>query len=369
MSQQRSQHCGRETRVGVHERQGAEHMQFPFTEPPAFGATIEVKPGIHWLRMPLPLALDHINLYLVDGGDGWYIIDTGLRGGEVQRLWEQVFAQCLGGRPVLGIVVTHMHPDHVGQAGWLSERWQAPLYMTQGEYYTGRTFAAGPGDSVSFMIRQFYQRAGMPPQSFEQIRARASGFSRVVEPMPGAFIRIVEGDELCLGDTRWQVVVGQGHSPEHACLLDPERGVLFSGDQIIATISSNVSVLAIEPEANPLKLWLASHDKMLGLDALDEDTLVLPAHGLPFRGARTRLRQLIAHHEGHLQALESACREPRNPMELLPVLFKRELGAEQINLAIGECIAHLHYLMARGQLERLLIDDVYHFRSCDPVGA
>lgn len=346
----------------------SEGLTFPFGQPPAFGELLEVCPGIHWLRMPLPLALDHINLYLVDGGDGWYVIDTGIRGGEVRRLWERIFQERLGGRPVLGVVVTHMHPDHVGQAGWLTERWRAPLYMTQGEYFTGRTYASGPGETLSFMVKQFYQRVGLPQQTESQIRARARGFSRVVEPLPGAYIRMIEGETLALGDTRWEIHTGQGHSPEHACLLNRARGVLFSGDQIIATISSNVSVMAIEPEANPLGLWLASHRKLLDLGSLEDDVLVLPSHGLPFRGVRVRLRQLIEHHLAHLQALEEACAEPRSAVDLLPIMFKRDLGAEQINLAVGECIAHLHYLMAGGRMERMLIDGTYHFRTLSPGG-
>jgi glyoxylase-like metal-dependent hydrolase (beta-lactamase superfamily II) len=337
-------------------------LEYPFTEPPEFGASLEVMPGIHWLRMPLPMSLDHINLYLVDAGAGWYIIDTGLRGDAVQAHWQKIFANCLQGRPVLGIFVTHMHPDHVGQAGWLEEYWQAPVFMTLGEYYSARAIYAGLGAAVPRLAEQYYRRTGFDSVAIEKIREGARGFSRVIEPLPGAFLRVREDEVLQWGDRRMRVVVGQGHSPEHACLVDEANGVMFSGDQIIASITSNVSVMAIEPEANPLALWLESHHKMMSLPA---DILVLPAHGLPFRGVRTRLQQLIDHHEDHLQALEEACLQPRTAMSLLPVLFRRKLDEQDTLLALGECIAHLHLMLDRGTLERLLVDDIYHYRTLD----
>jgi glyoxylase-like metal-dependent hydrolase (beta-lactamase superfamily II) len=338
----------------------AEELHFPFTEAPAFGSTREVLPGILWLRMPLPLTLDHINLYLVDSGSGWYIIDTGLKSSAIRRHWEALFEHGLDGRPVLGVVVTHMHPDHVGQAGWLSQRWRVPVYMTEAEYYTGRTFQAGPGESTSWMIRDFYLRAGLSEQEFEYIRARARGFAAMVEPLPGSFIRLADGDTLHWGSRTLRIVTGQGHSPDHACLLEEEAGALFSGDQVIATISSNVSVMAIEPEANPLAAWLASLKRML---ALSDELLVLPAHGLPFRGLHARLRQLIEHHELQLRELELACATARSAIDLLPVLFRRELDREQRHLALGECIAHLHYLLAQGVLQRRLENGVFLY-SC-----
>lgn len=337
-------------------------LLYPFPEAPAPGSTVEVAPGVLWLRMPMPMNLDHINLYLVDGGEGWYIIDTGLKGDETQAHWKTIFEQQLAGKPVIGIVATHMHPDHIGQAGWLEKYWSAPLYMTLGEYYTGRTFCAGPSDGMPLFAYQFYRRAGYSEDAITQMRARASGFASIVEPMPGSYRRLMDGDKLQWGQRQLQIVVGRGHSPEHACLLDKANKILFSGDQIIASITSNVGVMAIEPEANPMALWLESHHRMM---SLPEDLLVLPAHGLPFRGVRQRLQQLIDHHEDHIAALEEACLEPRSAMDLLPVLFKRKLDDFDRSLALGECIAHLQLMLARGLIERTVVNEVFMYRTLD----
>lgn len=342
-------------------------LKFPFENPPEFGTTLEIMPGIHWLRMPLPMALNHINLYLLEDGDGWFVIDTGMKLDDTRRYWEQIFEHSLQGKPIKGIVCTHLHPDHIGQAGWLTEHWQVPLYMTHGEYYAGRTFIAGPSENMSWMIAEFYLHAGMGRDELTAMRERAKGFGRIVEPLPGSFVRLREGQTLNWGGSGWQVFTGEGHSPEHACLFNAERKVMFSGDQIIANITSNVSVMATEPLANPLQLWLDSHERFKGL--IPDDTLILPAHGLPFYGVQARLQQLIDHHEDHLDALEEACVQPSSAIELLPVLFKRELDETQINMALGECIAHLHLLLERGKVERLLEQDVYKYRSLDPAAA
>jgi glyoxylase-like metal-dependent hydrolase (beta-lactamase superfamily II) len=336
-------------------------LQYPFATLPAPGGVIEIRPGVLWVRMPLPMALDHINLYLLEDDHGWWIVDTGLRGDDTQALWEQVFATALGGKPVTGIVCTHCHPDHVGQAGWLSERWRAPLHMTLGEYYTARVFATPISEGSAWEALDFYRRAGAPQAFLDAFARRSKGFSGLVEPLPRSFHRVSAGERLCIGGHEWEAVIGQGHSPEHLCLLDRGRKLLISGDQVIPRITSNVSVLAIEPEANPLEGWLDSHERFL---ALPDDVLVMPAHNTPFHGLHTRLRALIAHHEHHLHALEQACAAPRTAAELLPVMFRRELGPEIIGMAFGECLAHLHLLRARGLVERELGGDgLYRYRA------
>ena len=255
-----------------------EPLDYPWTEPPETGRTLEIAPGVRWLRMPMPGSLNHINLYLLRGDDGWTIVDTGLGDDATREAWEQIFAHELGGLPVTRILVTHMHPDHVGQAGWLSDRWQAPLYMTRAEYYQARTFSGSGPTSSSWEAERFYLAAGLTDAELEAMRVRQSqggGYGAMITPLPMGYRRLQEGDTLTLAGHDWRVVVGAGHSPEHACLYCRALGIMIAGDQVLPIITSNVSVHPTEPEANPLKDWMESHDRLL---ALPDETLVLPAH-------------------------------------------------------------------------------------------
>ncbi len=342
-------------------------LNYLFDDVPGPGELREIRPGVQWLRMPLPMALDHINLYLLEDHDGWWIIDTGIAVGATRSLWEQIFAGRLGDKPVKAVLSTHYHPDHVGMAGWLCERWQVPFYMTQAEYLSGLAFSRMESEHFSWSSAQHLQRSGYTPEQIALARGRFSGFGDMIEPMPMAYHRLVDGANLSINGHNWRVVVGSGHSPEHACLFCETLNILVSGDQVIPNITSNVSVMGGEPEANPLKDWLISHERFL--TELPADALVLPAHNAPFYGLHERLRYLIEHHEDHLQALEEACLDQKpTALDLLPVLFRRPLDDSQIGLALGECVAHLNYLHQRGQLERS-VNGAGHFiyRSVDPT--
>ena len=340
-------------------------IQYPFEGTPAPGTVREVAPGVYWLRMPLPMALDHINLYLLEDDAGWWVVDTGFGMGPTQSHWEQIFETVLGDKPVLAVLATHHHPDHIGMAGWLCEKWRVPFYMTQGEYLQGLMFSRLEQHHFSWTSEQHYRRCGYDEDRIARVKENFGGFGAYIKPMPGAYRRLRNGDSLQINGHHWRVVVGRGHSPEHACLYCETLNVLISGDQVIPRITSNISVMGVEPEANPLRDWFASLEHLLV--QLPSDALVLPAHNEPFRGLHHRLRFLIEHHEEHLLALEQACSE-RAPsaMELLPVLFKRELDDMHIGLAVGECIAHLNYLLQRGQLEREEdAQGCYRYRSSD----
>lgn len=338
-----------------------EDLQYPFAGLPEAGAALELAPGVKWVRMPMPMELDHINLYLLLDGDGWFIVDTGLAGDQTRQLWQRIFDTELDGKPIKGVIATHLHPDHIGQVGWLTETWQVSLWMTQGEYLSARLFSGhdNPGGTSAFA--QFYQRAGMAPAAVAKIQEEIGSFNRMVEPLPSSYRRIQQDEELRIGDYQWHVTVAQGHSPEHACLYCAELGMLISGDQVLPEITPNVGVNCVEPEANPLEAWLESLSR---LQALPSDTLVLPAHNRPFVGLQQRLMDVIDHHDEQLEVLLQACQTPRSAVELLPVLFKRKLKSSDMLLGLGECIAHLNCLIKRNQIDRFLVDgQVHHYRS------
>ncbi len=338
-------------------------LSYPFAEVPEPGGAIEILPGIKWLRMTLPLALDHINLYLLRDCDGWWLVDTGLGLPPVRASRRQAFDGELEGLPLKAVLCTHMHPDHVGQAGWLCDHWRIPLYMTQAEYLTARSLIAMTVDDLSWTAERYYGNAGMPADYFASMRENFRGFGSVCGPLPGAYQRLEDGASLRIGATCWRVIVGRGHSPEHACLYSDSRNVLISGDQVIPRITSNVSVSPMEPNADPLRHWLDSHRKFIR--QVPADALVLPAHNTPFYGLHHRLRGLVRHHEERLLAIAEACSRPRSARELLPVLFRRKLDGRELGLALGETIAHLNHLLWRGQLERGEEDGVHRYLAAD----
>ncbi len=355
---------------------------YPYADHPPPGTSLEIAPGVRWLSMPMGGSLNHINLYLLEDAAGWYVVDTGLANEQVRVLWQQLFAGDMGGKPVLGVICTHMHPDHTGQAAMITEQFQCPLLMTQLEFLHMRMMQAGgggPGHFLNWQGRQHFQRAGMDMGFFDQIQAmweaRKAELERDPEQgrnagmlgiqFPGSYQRLLDGQVLSIGGREWQVVTGAGHSPEHACLYNRQLGILLSGDQILPVITSNVSVQPVEPEANPLQAWLDSHLKLLRLPA---DTLVLPAHNLPFYGIRERLRHLIWHHEDRMLIIEEQCAStPRSAAEMLPALFRRELEPMQRMMALGEAIAHINLLLHRFRLRRDLgADGVYRYSAIDP---
>lgn len=325
-------------------------LDYPVGDIPGPGETLEILPGLHWVRMPLPFSLKWINLWLIDDGEpGWTIVDTGMPLDDTKAAWRKIFADKLDGRPVWRIIVTHMHPDHVGNAGWLSRKFPgAELWMTQLEYITCRMLVADTGREAPQAGIDFYRAAGWNEDQVKTYCDRFGGFGRGVSQMPDAYRRLVDGETIRLGGHDWQVVVGRGHSPEHACLFNAEQNVMISGDQLLPRISSNVSVHPTEPLANPLKDWLESCRKLRG--HLPEDALILPAHNEPFRGAHKRLDDLIRGHEVSLRRLKQRLvQAPRRVVDVFPSIFGRAIGDDVLSMATGEAIAHLHCLIGRGE--------------------
>lgn len=330
-------------------------LEFPFPQAPASGAWTTVAPGVHWVRMVLPFQLDHINLWALEDGEGWTVIDSGLGNEPTRAAWEQVFAGLFGGRPLRRLLVTHYHPDHAGNAGWLCQRFGAELMMTRAEYLTvhaARHGAAGYSTDAQIAL---FRTHGLEDARGQQLKERGDLYRKMVPDFPFSHRRFMEGDSLAIGGREWEVMTGYGHSPEHASLFCAETNVLISGDMLLPRISTNVAVRAVDPASNPLRTFL---DSIARYRALPEDVLVLPSHGFPFRGAHARIAQLEAHHAERLAALEAACREsPKTAEQVLEVLFRRKLDVSQIFFALGEAIAHLHCLHYDGRLKRAVDAD------------
>lgn len=324
-------------------------LEFPWEAPPPVGETREVAAGVRWLRMPLPFALDHINLWLLDDGENLLAVDTGFGQPEIEGHWQRILAD-LAPRTLSRIVVTHYHPDHLGLAAWLQARTGAPVSMTQSEFLAGHAiWHELPGHDSGAMVAQF-EAHGLDPLRLEAQRARGNPYRRGVPSLPTRIDRLLAGQVLRIGAHDWHVLVGYGHSPEHASLYCEALGTLISGDMLLPTISTNVSVNAAMPHADPLGWFL---DSLRRIKDLPADTLVLPSHGLPFRGLRERVAQLEAHHQERCNELLAACDRPRSAGELLGTLFRRELDNHQVMFAMGEAVAHLNHLAQQGALHRI----------------
>lgn len=333
----------------THARQLQEEaLHYPLADKPESGEVLEIAPGIKWLRLPLPFQLAHINVWLLQDGDGWAVIDTGLGTRTTKEVWKKVFERDLAGASLTRVFVTHLHPDHSGCAGWLCRRFEAGLWMSREEYFLCRLLAADTGHPAPAEGRRFYREAGFPDEALENYIEHYGMFGRVVTAMPESYRRLSEGKHLQIGDHHWEVIVGRGHSPEHACLYCESLNLLIGGDQLLPTISSNISVYPTEPRANPLRDWFDSLDLLER--KLPADVLVLPAHGKPFTGAHERVRQLREEHETGLAKLLRMCSQPRRAIDVFPALFKSRITDRNLLMATGEAMSHINYLLESGDI-------------------
>jgi len=342
-------------------------LAYPWPDVPALGGAVALRPGFFWLRMRLPFALDHINLWLledeIDGVPGFTIVDCGISSPETRAAWEQIFDAVFDGRPLLRLIATHFHPDHLGLSQWLADggekrRWTAPLWMSATEWTIGRLLSqntGATGDESGERAAAHFARHGLTdPESLAKVRARGSGhYAKLVPAVPPSYRRLMAGQSIAIGPRGakrvFEVIVGHGHAPEHVSLFCSEDRLLISGDMVLPRISTNVSVFDAEPEGNPLPQYLHSLDHYL---QLPEDTLVLPSHGRPFTGLHRRVAQQHLHHQARLDEVYAACDRPASAADILPVLFKRELDLHQTTFALGESLAHLHALWFDGRLRR-----------------
>lgn len=320
-------------------------VEYAYDRIPEPDSAIEIRPGLLWLRYPLPFQLDHVNVWALDDGDGWVLIDTGFGDKPTRDLWRAMLAGPLGGRPIKRVIVTHMHPDHAGLAGWLIGETGAALSMSQGDYLLARTNVAEEAGRLADGLTRFYHRAGCGPAFIDQLAGRGGLYQSWVTPLPTAYTRLRHGDTIEVGGRRFRVIEGEGHSVEHLSFYCHEERLLIAGDQVLPRISPNVAVWAVEPEADPLTLFLGSLDRFRDLPA---DTLVLPSHNLPFHGLPDRLDQLAHHHDDRLAAILEALATPRTGAEVAGILFDRDLDNHQMFFAVGEALAHAHRLVTMG---------------------
>lgn len=319
--------------------------QYPITESPPYGEPIEIAQGVYWLRMPLPFKLDHINLWMLEEEDGWTLVDTGLATDATTDIWENLYSNITKYKPIKRLIATHMHPDHIGLAAWLCRRSGAKLWMSRSEYLSCRILLEDSNREAPDVAVNFYKSAGLNEEQLNYYLAKFGSFGSSIRGMPESYHRLQDNDTFTINHQQWQVVIGEGHSPEHVCLFCPELDVFISGDQLLPTISSNVSVWPMEPLGNPLKAWINSCYKLKSI--LSDNTFILPSHGLPFRGAKQRLQQLVNDHEKDLQIVYDNCRSPSRVIDFFPLIFKAKIVNSILVFATGESYAHLNCLIAR----------------------
>lgn len=322
-------------------------LTFPVPDPPPFGTPFELAPSLLWLRLPLSIGLDHINLWLLAEADGWSLIDCGLPSPAILPLWEHVAAEVVGPGKLRRLLVTHHHPDHLGMAGWLTARFGVELEIPAAEYRTARLLLDAPAPQRRQEALSFYGAAGGDGALLAMIAGRGDFYAGLVPDLPSRFLPLRPGETIRLGGREWTILAGEGHAPEMAMLWCGAERILIAADQVLPTISPNIGVWPGAPDADPLARFLAGFGE---LRALPADTLVLPSHGLPFRGLGERLDEMAVHHDRRLDTVLSACAAPVTASDLLPLLYRRKLEGAQVLLGIAEAVAHLHYLRGRGEL-------------------
>jgi glyoxylase-like metal-dependent hydrolase (beta-lactamase superfamily II) len=334
----------------------SDDLDFPQAVPPSPGQTIEIAPGILWARMALPFLLDHVNLYFIDDGNGWALIDTGLGDKATLAAWEPLLDSILAERPLTRIIATHFHPDHVGAAGFLLKRFDVPLYMSATEYLLCLNLHLDPGALEAEHYRRFYLEHGLDAETTQRVVTGGHYYLRLLSGLSPTYHRVVAGDVLRIGGREFDVLTGGGHSPEQIMLVCRADKLFLSADQVLAKISPNISVQAVDPEGDPLGQYVRSLHALNS--GVDREVLVLPGHDLPFYGLQTRIEGLIAHHESRCDRILHACgTEPRSAAELVPFVFARKLDPHQMGFAFGEVLAHVNYMLRLGRLKRAATSD------------
>lgn len=326
-------------------------LRYPWDTPPAQGEAIKVAPGVLWMRLPLPMKLDHVNVYALDDGDSWTVIDTGFASKTSRRIWGDLMAGPMAGKPVKRVIVTHHHPDHVGLAGWFQDEFGAELITTRTAWLFARMLTLDNQTAPPTETLAFWRSAGMDAEIYaKRVDEKPFNYADIVAPMPLGFTRIKQGDVIEMGGRTWDIHMGNGHAPEHATFWSRDGHLVLSGDQILSSISPNIGVYATEPLADPLEGWLEACERFTPMASAQQ--MVLGGHKLPFTGLPVRLRQLIDNHHGALRRLLDFLETPQPASACFPTLFKRKIGESEYGLALVEAVAHVNHLYHQGLVTR-----------------
>lgn len=330
-------------------------ISFPFEQPPAEGKAIEIADGILWMRLPLPMALDHVNVYAIRDGDGWCVVDTGYFSKRTQSIWGTLLSGPLNGDPITRVLITHHHPDHIGMAGWFQRKLNSEVISSRTAWMYGRMMILDTQKEWPEEVLAFYKSTGIDKEIFSYWLTRGPrNFSDVCYPMPSGFTRVKDGEDIKIGNRKWHILTGDGHAPEHVTLWSLDDNIVIVGDQVLPGISSNIGVYPTEPLADPLKDWIISCEKFKKF--AKNEHFVLPGHKLPFVGLPTRLQQLIDNHNNALPRLLEHLKTPRTAVGCFEILYKRKIGKGEYGLALVEAVAHLNHLLIAGKIQRKMND-------------
>ncbi len=337
-------------------------LRYPFAQPPEEGTVTRIGEGVLWARLPLPMALDHVNVYILDDGDGWTVFDTGFDTTRTRGIWVKLLAGPLRGKQVRRVIASHHHPDHIGLAGWF-QAGGAELLTSRTAWLFARMLVLDEQERPLPETVAFWRKAGMDATILaKRMSERPFNFADVVAPMPLGFRNLREGDVLRAGGRDWDVRLGQGHAPDQITLWSRDCPLVLGADQLLPSISPNLGVYATEPEADPVADWLESCARLQGF--ANADHLVLPGHKLPFTGLPFRLRQKIENHHNALRRLLAHLDRPRRGSECFAPIFKREVTDGVYGLALVEAVAHLNHLAAQGKAERIEdADGIWQWRA------
>jgi glyoxylase-like metal-dependent hydrolase (beta-lactamase superfamily II) len=335
-------------------------LSYPDLPVPQPGQMLPVQEGLWWLRMPLPISLDHINLWLLEEPGGYALVDTGMATAAARAIWDQLANTVLAHRPLTRILLTHLHPDHVGLAAWLQRRFGVPVWSTRATLDQLRMLLIEPSAQTLAERMAFFAGHGVEPIDEMAASLGSKGYREAVDGVPAEGRLIVDEEVTQIGSREWRWLETGGHAHGHLCVYAAQpRPVLIAGDQVLPTISPNIGLTPLTPDPNPLATYLQSLERLAGLDAT---TLVLPSHGRPYVGLAARATEIREHHERQFAKLLAACGTPLTAFQCLPFLYRRQQRGFHLFLAMGEALAHLEYLAISGQFARRIQNGVTRYQ-------